>query len=148
MQKVDYWAPFWGIAMLSWTGAMLWFKELNAAYLPGWTFNVATFVHGEEALLAAVYLFTIHFFANHWRPDKFPLDLVMFTGSMPIEEFRREYAVEYKRLVETGELEKYLVSEPARPLTLVSQILGFALVAVGLVLLAMMATGFAGKLAA
>ena len=148
MQKVDYWAPFWGIAMLSWTGAMLWFKELNAAYLPGWTFNVATLVHGEEALLAAVYLFTIHFFANHWRPDKFPLDLVMFTGSMPIEEFRREYAAEYKRLVEAGELEKYLVNEPARPMTLASQILGFTLVAVGLVLLAMMATGFAGKLAA
>ena len=25
-QKVDYWAPFWGIAMLVTTGAMLWFK--------------------------------------------------------------------------------------------------------------------------
>ena len=41
-QKVDYWAPFWGIAMLAATGAVLWFKTLAAAFLPGWIFNVAT----------------------------------------------------------------------------------------------------------
>jgi len=144
MQKVDYWAPFWGIAMLTGTGAMLWFTTLTAAYLPGWTFNVATIVHGEEALLAAVYLFTIHFFANHWRPDKFPMDIVMFTGSMPIEEFKREYGVEYQRLAETGQLEKYLVDEPARPMTLASKVLGFTLVAIGLALLVMMVDGFVG----
>ena len=34
-------------------------------------FNVATIVHGEEAFLAAVFLFTVHFFNNHFRPDKF-----------------------------------------------------------------------------
>ncbi len=143
-QKVDYWAPFWGIAMLTGTGAMLWFTTLTATYLPGWTFNVATIVHGEEALLAAVYLFTIHFFANHWRPDKFPMDVVMFTGSMPIEEFKREYGVEYQRLAETGQLEKYLVDAPARPMTLASKLLGFTLVAIGLALLVMMVDGFIG----
>lgn len=147
-QKFDYWAPFWGVAMLAVTGALLWFTALTAAYLPGWTFNVATVVHGDEALLAAVYLFTIHYFANHWRPDKFPLDIVIFTGSMPIEEFKREYAVEYRRLVETGQLGSFLVDAPSRPMTLGSKILGFSLVAVGLALLVMMAIGFSGNLIA
>lgn len=146
MQKVDYWAPFWGIAMLAASGAMLWFKEFTAAYLPGWAFNVATIVHGEEALLAAVYLFTIHYFANHWRPDKFPLDNVMFTGTIPLEEFKREYTVEYNRLLETGELQTHLVDAPSRPMTLGSQIVGFSLVAIGLVLLVMMANGFIGNM--
>ncbi len=145
-QKVDYWAPFWGIAMLAATGAMLWFKTLTAAYLPGWTFNVATVAHGDEALLAAAYLFTVHYFVNHWRPDKFPLDVVIFTGSMPLEEFKREYAVEYARLVETGELKQHLVDAPSRPLTLGSKVVGFSLVAVGLALLVMMAIGFSGNL--
>ena len=145
-QKVDYWAPFWGIAMLAATGAMLWFKTLTAAYLPGWAFNVATVAHGDEALLAAAYLFTVHYFVNHWRPDKFPLDLVIFTGSMPLEEFKREYAVEYTRLVETGELKQHLVDAPSRPLTLGSKVVGFSLVAVGLALLVMMAIGFSGNL--
>ena len=145
-QKVDYWAPFWGIAMLAATGALLWFKTLTATYLPGWTFNVATVAHGDEALLAAAYLFTVHYFVNHWRPDKFPLDLVIFTGSMPLEEFKREYAVEYARLVETGELKQHLVDAPSQPLTLGSKILGFSLVGVGLALLVMMAIGFSGNL--
>ena len=146
MQKVDYWAPFWGIAMLAASGAMLWFKAFTAAYLPGWAFNVATIVHGEEALLAAVYLFTIHYFASHWRPDKFPLDNVMFTGTIPLEEFKREYTVEYNRLLESGELQTHLVDAPSRPMALGSQILGFSLVAIGLVLLIMIAHGFIGNM--
>ena len=145
-QKVDYWAPFWGIAMLAATGAMLWFKTLTAAYLPGWAFNIAAVAHGDEAVLAAAYLFTVHYFVNHWRPDKFPLDIVIFTGSMPLEEFKREYAAEYARLLETGELRQYLVDAPSRPLTIGSKILGFGLVAVGLALLVMMAIGFSGNL--
>jgi len=66
--------------MLVATGAMLWFMSLTGAYLPGWVFNVATVAHGDEAVLAAAYLFSVHYFVNHWRPDKFPLDVVMFTG--------------------------------------------------------------------
>jgi len=147
-QKFDYWAPFWGVTMLAATGAMLWFTTLTAAYLPGWTFNVATVVHGDEALLAAVYLFTIHYFANHWRPDKFPLDIVIFTGSMPLEEFKREYAVEYGRLLETGQLQNCLVDAPSRPMTLGSKLLGFSLVAIGLALLIMMLNGVTGNLMA
>ena len=145
-QKVDYWAPFWGIAMLVATGAILWFKTLTAAYLPGWAFNVAAVAHGDEALLAAAYLFTVHYFVNHWRPDKFPLDTVIFTGAMPLEEFKCEYAVEYARLQKSGELQHYLVDAPSQPLTLGSKILGFALVAIGLALLVMMAIGFGGHL--
>jgi cytochrome b subunit of formate dehydrogenase len=145
-QKVDYWAPFWGIAMLVATGAVLWFKTLTGAFLPGWVFNVATVAHGDEAVLAAAYLFTVHYFVNHWRPDKFPLDVVMFTGSMPLEEFKREYTVEYDRLVANGELQQHLVDAPSRPMTLGSKLLGFSLVAVGLALLVMMAIGVGGKL--
>jgi cytochrome b subunit of formate dehydrogenase len=145
-QKFDYWAPFWGVTLLFASGAVLWFKVLTATYLPGWIFNVATVVHGDEAVLAAVYLFTIHFFANHWRPDKFPLDIVIFTGSMPLEEFKREYGAEYSRLLESGELGGYLVEAPSQPMALGSKVLGFTLVAVGLALLVMMAIGIAGSL--
>ena len=103
-EKFDYWAPFWGVTIIGGSGAMLWFKGLTATYLPGWVFNVATIFHGEEAVLAAGFLFTVHFFNNHWRPDKFPLDILMFTGKMPLEEFKREHLIEYNRLVANGEL--------------------------------------------
>ena len=145
-EKFDYWAPFWGVTIIGISGVMLWFPNVTASFLPGWVFNVATIFHGEEALLAALFLFTVHFFNNHFRPDKFPLDVVMFTGTMPLEEFRREHTVEYNRLVETGELSKYLVDEPSRPMTLGSKILGFSLIAFGLILLVLVLTGFIGRI--
>jgi hypothetical protein len=106
--------------------------------------NVATILHGEEAILAAVFLFTVHFFNNHFRPDKFPLDTVMFTGAMSLEEFKREHTLQYDRLVETGELERYRVPPPSPPLALGSRILGFTLITIGLLLLLLVAIGFIG----
>ena len=141
-EKFDYWAVFWGMAIIGGSGMMLAFPAATASMLPGWTFNVATIVHGEEAILAAVFLFTVHFFNNHFRPDKFPLDTVMFTGAVPLEEFRREHTLEYKRLVESGELSRYLVDAPSRPMTLGSKILGFCLIAVGLLLLVFVLNGW------
>ena len=85
------------------------------------------------------------FFNNHFRPEKFPLDTVMFTGTMSIEHFARDHPLHYKRLVETGELQKYLVDEPSKPMKLASKILGFTLIAFGLILLVLIATGFIGS---
>ncbi|WP_292932644.1 cytochrome c3 family protein [Noviherbaspirillum sp.] len=143
-EKFDYWAPFWGVTIIGVSGLMMWFPHVTASYLPGWVFNVAMIFHGEEAILAVVFLFTVHFFNNHFRPDKFPLDTVMFTGTFPLEEFRHEHRVEYDRLVRTGELKKYLVDAPSQPMTLGAKILGFTLIVVGLSLLAMVVNGFLG----
>jgi len=124
---------------------MLAFPSLTAAVWPGWIFNVLTLVHGEEAFLAAVFLFTVHFFNNHFRPDKLPPpDVVMFTGSVPLEEFRREHTVQYNRLVASGQLDKFLVDVPSHPMTLGSKILGLTLIAIGLVLLSLVIIGFVG----
>jgi cytochrome b subunit of formate dehydrogenase len=142
-EKFDYWAVFWGMAIIGGSGMMLAFPHVVAAYLPGWVFNVAMVVHGEEAVLAAVFLFTVHFFNNHFRPDKLPPpDVVMFTGSQSLDEFKHEHRAQYDRLVETGQLEKYLVDAPSAPFTLASKILGLVLIAIGLTLLALIAIGF------
>jgi len=144
-EKFDYWAVFWGMAIIGGSGMTLAFPHVVAAYLPGWVFNVAAVVHGEEAFLAAVFLFTVHFFNNHFRPDKLPPpDVVMFTGTQSLQEFRHEHAAQYQRLVETGQLENYLVDAPSRPFTLASKFLGLMLIAVGLTLLVLIAIGFFG----
>ena len=119
-----------------------------AQVLPGWVFNVAMIFHAEEAVLAAGFLFTVHFFNNHWRPENFPLDIMMFTGTMPLEKFKHEHPLEYKRLVESGELKRYLVDAPSRPMTLGSKILGFTLMAIGLILLSFILVGFSRHLLA
>jgi cytochrome b subunit of formate dehydrogenase len=146
-QKFDYWAPLGAVIFIGATGLMLWFPNVTTALLPGWILNVATILHGEVGLLAILFLFTVHFFNNHFRPDKFPLDIVMFTGSMRLEEFKREHRVEYNRLLASGELEKYLVDAPSQPMTLGAKVLGFTLIAFGLLLLVFVLIGIAGNVA-
>ena len=68
----------------------------------------------------------------------------MFTGTQSLEEFRREHTIQYNRLVETGQLEKYLVDTPSQPMTIGSKILGLTLIVFGLVLLILVAVGFFG----
>src|SRR5512145_1477107 len=145
-EKFDYWAVFWGMAIIGGSGLLLAFPAATASVLPGWIFNVATIVHGEEAVLAAVFLFTVHFFNNHFRPDKFPLDIVMFTGAVSLDEFRREHALEYERLKSSGELDKHLVDAPSRPMTIGSAFLGFSLIVIGLTLLMLVLRGFATRM--
>ena len=72
-EKFDYFAVFWGIAVIGSTGMVLWFPEFFTHVLPGWSVNVATIIHSDEALLAVGFIFTIHFFNTHFRPDKFPI---------------------------------------------------------------------------
>lgn len=141
-EKFDYWAPFWGMFVIGISGLMLWFATFFGSFLPGWIFNIATIVHGEEAFLAAVFLFSVHFFNCHFRPRKFPLDTVMFTGSIPLEEFKEERQMEYQRLVEDGELERHLMAPPTSKMERYSRILGFVLVAFGLLLLFLVLNGF------
>ncbi|MBI5753176.1 MAG: cytochrome C [Hydrogenophilales bacterium] len=141
-EKFDYWAPFWGMFVIGLSGLMLWFPVFFGQFLPGWVFNVATIVHGEEAFLAIVFLFTVHFFNSHFRPEKFPLDIVMFTGSMPLQEFQHERPLEYERLVREGRLDRSLVPPPSARMVRASRMLGFTLIVIGLVELALVLLGF------
>jgi cytochrome b subunit of formate dehydrogenase len=113
-EKFDYFAVFWGVAIIGSTGLVLWFPEFFTYFLPGWAINVATIIHSDEALLAVGFIFTVHFFNTHFRPDKFPMDMVIFTGRIPLEEFKHERPREYEELVRTGKIEEHLV-EPLPP---------------------------------
>jgi cytochrome b subunit of formate dehydrogenase len=130
-EKFDYFAVFWGIFIIGSTGAMLWFPEFFTLVFPGWFINVATIVHSDEALLAAGFIFTIHFFNTHLRPEKFPMDTVVFTGRMSVEELKQDKPAEYEAMVASGELEQKLV-EPYQPIVIhVIKIFGFIAVAIG-----------------
>ena len=123
-EKFDYFAVFWGIFVIGSTGLMLWFPVFFTRFLPGWLINVATIVHSDEALLATGFIFTVHFFNTHLRPEKFPMDTVVFTGRMPVAEFKRDKPAEYEALVAAGQLEENLV-EPYQPVV-IRTIRGFA----------------------
>jgi cytochrome b subunit of formate dehydrogenase len=105
-EKFDYFAVFWGIAVIGSTGLTLWFPVFFTRFLPGWFLNVTTIIHSDEALLATGFIFTVHFFNTHLRPEKFPMDITVFTGRMPLEELERDKPREYEELVASGKLEE------------------------------------------
>jgi cytochrome b subunit of formate dehydrogenase len=133
-EKFDYWAVFWGMAIIGTTGFMLWFPAFFSAFFPGWIFNVALVIHGEEALLAAGFIFAIHFFNSHLRPEKFPMDAVIFTGRLSQQELQEERPAEYAKLVESGNLATLKTDPPPRWMKNFSWVLGGASVGVGLLL--------------
>ena len=114
-EKFDYFAVFWGIAVIGSTGLTLWFPVFFTRFIPGSFLNVATIVHSDEALLATGFIFTVHFFNTHLRPEKFPMDITVFTGRMPLEELKRDKPREYEALVAAGKLEEQM-GEPYQPI--------------------------------
>jgi cytochrome b subunit of formate dehydrogenase len=134
-EKFDYLAVFWGVTVIGLTGLAMWFPEVATLVLPGWLINVATVIHSDEALLAAAFIFTIHFFNTHVRPGKFPMDTVIFTGRMELEEFRAEHPREYEALVESGELEQHRVGPPPRWLSVSAGIFGTLFLASGIAII-------------
>ncbi len=112
-EKFDFIAVFWGMFAIGGSGLMLWFPEFFGQFLPGWMFNVATIVHSDEALLATGFIFTVHFFNTHGRPEKFPMDFVIFNGQMSKEEFIEERGDQWKRYEDQGITENFVCDKPS-----------------------------------
>jgi cytochrome b subunit of formate dehydrogenase len=129
-EKFDYFAVFWGIAVIGSTGLTLWFPIFFTRFLPGSFINVATVIHSDEALLATGFIFTVHFFNTHLRPEKFPMDTTIFTGHMPLAELKRDKPLEYEALVASGRLEAQL--EEPQPEIVVRTIRVFAWIALSI----------------
>jgi hypothetical protein len=84
--------------------------------------------------LAVGFIFTIHFFNTHFRPDKFPMDTVIFTGRVPLDEFKVDRPREYEELSKSGELDKHLV-DPLPPVVVkTAKIFGTIALSIGLIL--------------
>ena len=128
---------FWGVAIIGSTGLVLWFPEFFTHVFPGWFINVATIIHSDEALLAVGFIFTVHFFNTHFRPDKFPMDPVIFTGRVTVDELKYDKPDEYKQMVESGKLEDHLVKPFPQQAEKAIRVFAFTALTIGLTLIAL-----------
>ncbi len=131
-EKFDYMAVFWGVGIIGATGLFLAYPELATRYLPGWILNVATIIHSDEALLATGFIFSMHFFHSHMRPENFPMDTVIFTQRLPLSRFKEERQREYQELVKNGKLDEYLVDPPGKWYSRFVFIMGWAFLTIGI----------------
>jgi cytochrome b subunit of formate dehydrogenase len=141
-EKLDYWGVFWGMAIIGISGYAMWFAPAFARLFPGSWLNVALLIHGEEALLAVGYIFVVHFFNEHLRPQNFPMDVTIFTGAQTHEEFRERHPQEYARAADADELEALRTQAPPAWAVKLSRVVGGAAVAIGIVLIVLTAEAF------
>ena len=140
--KVDYWAVFWGMGIIGFSGYAMWFAPFFGRFLPGSWMNVALVIHGEEAILAVGFIFIVHFFNTHLRPENYPMDLTIFTGRQSEQHLRRAHPEEYERLAARGELESISANAPPLWLQNFGRLIGITAVLAGLVMLVLMALAF------
>ncbi len=135
-EKFDYFAVFWGVAIIGFSGLVLWFPQLFSRLLPGWFINIAQVVHSDEALLAAGFIFTVHFFNTHFRFERFPMDTAIFSGRISKSEMLHERKRWYDRLATEGRLEQTAARDEWPRWRALARTFGFSAVGIGLVLLA------------
>ncbi len=142
-EKFDYMAVFWGVAVIGFSGLILWFPVFFTKFLPGWAINISQIIHSDEALLAVGFIFTVHFFNTHFRPEAFPMDTVIFTGHMPLETFKHERPREYKELKESGKLEQLIFEKNySKDWMRFIKTFGFIFLGIGLILVFLIVYAF------
>lgn len=100
IQKFDYWAVFWGMAIIGLSGLILTFPTKAAIFLPQWSTNwiweVFFILHSDEALLAVTYILIMHFYAEHLKWENFPMSMTWITGKISMHHMKQEHPLEYE----------------------------------------------------
>ena len=146
-EKFDYFAVFWGVFIIGASGAVMWFPTFFTRFLPGWVINIALLVHSDEALLAAGFIFSIHFFNTHFRIEKFPMDTVIFSGRVSKTEMLHERRRWYDRLVAEGRLEDYRVKDEWLRWKNIARSFGYLFFGIGIFLLLLIIYAMVSRLA-
>ncbi len=134
-EKIDFWGAIADTVIIGSTGLVLWFPNFFCGPLPGTTLNLAAVIHSTQALLATGFVFAIHFFNTHFRPDRFPADMSVLTGLVSEEEFKEDRPEYFERLEREGKLEALRTTSPGLFVLWCIRSFGFLALAVGLALL-------------
>jgi len=134
-EKFDYFAVFWGVFIIGTSGLVMWFTTFFTRLMPGWIINIALIIHSDEALLAAGFIFSIHFFNTHFRIEKFPMDTVIFSGRVSKNEMLHERRRWYERLVAQGRLDDFRVRDEWLRWKSIARCFGYFFFGLGIILL-------------
>lgn len=94
-EKVEYWALWWGAAVMGLTGIFQWYPSLVTQILPGIVVPLARLVHMLEAILAVLAIAIWHSYHTMIKER----NLSIFTGTMTEHEMKENHTLEYNRII-------------------------------------------------
>jgi len=103
--KMEYLGLIAGTIIMSATGLMLWTHYKWSKF----AVDIATVVHGMEAILACLVVMVWHLYEVHLRPHKSPLDNTWLTGVIDEAEMKEEHPLHYKKIINNPELKKIYI---------------------------------------
>jgi predicted CXXCH cytochrome family protein len=133
-EKFDYLAVATCVVVMALTGLVTWFPLTTTAFLPGWVVNLSQLLHSDEALIAAALVLVVHLFNVAFRPDRFPLDPVMFSGRVNEEQLRLERPRLHARLLAADQLDQAQVEDDWQNWKPIVSFLGLLALLIGLAL--------------
>jgi cytochrome b subunit of formate dehydrogenase len=98
IEKSEYWALVWGIAVMGTTGIFLWFNNTFLPVIYSLGMEIATAIHFYEAILATLAIVTWHFYFVIYNPDVYPINKTFITGYLTREEMEHEHPLELEEM--------------------------------------------------
>ena len=143
-EKFEYLSLMWGTLVMAVTGLILWFPVQFTKIIPVSVAtivdlpSIALIIHRYEAILAAGFIFTIHFFHTHLLPEKMPVDEAIFTGRITEEEFKHERLNQFKRLENQRQLDNYKVAPSSLFVSFLTRLFAVPILITGLIMVGLM----------
>jgi cytochrome b subunit of formate dehydrogenase len=98
IEKAEYWALVWGVALMGATGIILWFENYFIGLFTKLGWDIARTIHFYEACLATLAILVWHFYFVIFSPNIYPMNTAWFTGKISEEEMAEEHPLELSRL--------------------------------------------------
>jgi formate dehydrogenase subunit gamma len=116
--KFNYWFVWCGVIIIVGSGLILITYPRGAAdELPRWIYPLALIVHGDAAILAIGWMLVVHMYFAHFARGVFPGDKSIFTGKVPFKRYRKDFPLEFTRIMAAAGLPVTAAEEttPADP---------------------------------
>ncbi|MFT5086990.1 MAG: cytochrome b subunit of formate dehydrogenase [Candidatus Latescibacterota bacterium] len=98
IEKSEFWALAWGVAIMGLSGLVLWFPEQTTRFLPALAINIGEIVHYYEAWLATLAIVVWHFFYVIFYPGEYPLNITCLDGRVDEDDMAAHHPRELERL--------------------------------------------------
>lgn len=98
VEKAEYWALVWGVAVMAATGIVMWFENYFIEVFTKLGWDVSRTIHYYEACLAVLAIIVWHFYFTILNPSVFPMATSWITGRITEEEMAEDHPLELERI--------------------------------------------------
>jgi cytochrome b subunit of formate dehydrogenase len=103
IEKLEYWALVWGLAVMVATGIILWFNNFFIGQFTKLGWDISRTIHYYEALLATLAIIVWHFYYVIFNPSIYPMNTAWITGKISEEEMVEDHPLEFERIKNSGQ---------------------------------------------